>query len=223
MGIDWRVRAIVCVTCLGAALLAGGWTLRAQDAAAGNEAEVISEAVPQSVVDSAVDSVRKLGEQVVLGRYQVAVERMNPVWKERTAARMGGMQELEKKLQQVTAEMVRQGISMISFKPQGQPIGYEVSPVKRKVRVDGVETERLVFSKWLILVPTETRYRIIAEGNPRPIVIENKGFQVAIADKDKLDWTFIDGAGVGPAELRGLFVTLPQNMELPPVSKREVR
>jgi hypothetical protein len=61
------------------------------------------------------------------------------------------------------------------------------------------------------------------EGEPRPLVIESTGYQVAISDKGENNWTFIDGAGLKPADLRGLFVTLPQDMELPPVGKREVR
>ena len=83
-------------------------------------------AAPPDVVASAVAAVDKLGEEVVLGRYQVAVERMNPMWKERTAKRMGGMEALEKQLDGVATQMVQQGISMISFKPQGQPRSYEV-------------------------------------------------------------------------------------------------
>lgn len=183
----------------------------------------MAEPVPPGVKASAVAAVEKLGEQVVLGRYQAALERMNPEWKQRTAARMGGMAELERRLDGVAAEMVRQGITMISFKPQGEPIVHEVSPGTRTVRENGVEKERMVFTKWLVMVPTVTRFRIIAEGNPRPMVIENTGFQVAVADKKDLDWTFIDGSGLTAADLRGLFITLPKDMELPPVGKREVR
>jgi hypothetical protein len=174
------------------------------------------------VVNSAVEAVRKLGDEVVLGRYQTALDRMNPLWKQRTASRMGGMAELERKLQSVAAEMMRQGITMISFKPDGRPITHEVAQGTKKVVQNGVESERMVFTKWMVMVPTVTRFRIIAEGNPRPIVIENTGFQVAIADKEDLNWTFIDGSGLTPADLRGLFITLPQDMELPPVGRREV-
>jgi hypothetical protein len=112
---------------------------------------------------------------------------------------------------------------MISFKPQGEPIVHEVSPGTGSDRENGVEKQRMVFTKWLVLVPTVTRYRIIAAGNPRPVVIENTGFQVAVADKNQLDWTFIDGSVLTAADLRGLFITLPKDMELPPVGKREVR
>lgn len=183
----------------------------------------MAEPVPPGVKASAVAAVEKLGEQVVLGRYQAALERMNPEWKQRTAARMGGMAELERRLDGVAAEMVRQGITMISFKPQGEPIVHEVSPGTKAVRENGVEKGRMAFTKWLVMVPTVTRFRIIAEGNPRPMVIENTGFQVAVADKNTLDWTFIDGSGLTAADLRGLFITLPTDMELPPVGKREVR
>jgi hypothetical protein len=148
---------------------------------------------------------------------------MNPIWKERTAARMGGMAALEKQLAGVAAQMVQQGISMISFKPQGQPRAYEVSPGKKVIKENGRDVERLVFTKWLVMVPTVTKFRIMQQGNPRPLVIESTSYQVAISDKGRNDWTFIDGAGLRPADLRGLFITLPQNMELPPVGKHEAR
>ncbi|MFZ9936517.1 MAG: hypothetical protein ACO3JG_05595 [Luteolibacter sp.] len=205
-----------------AILVAFALPARAQGGGIG-EAEIMAEQVPPGVKASAVAAVEKLGEQVVLGRYQAALERMNPDWKQRVAARMGGMAELERRLDGVAAEMIRQGITMISFKPQGEPIVHEVSPGTGSDRENVVEKERMVFTKWLVLVPTVTRFRIIAAGNPRPVVIENTGFQVAVADKNELDWTFIDGSGLTAADLRGLFITLPKDMELPPVGKREVR
>jgi len=201
-------------------------SVRAQQQAAPepreSESEVMEDPVPPEVATSASAAVAKLGDEVVLGRYHAAIERMNPLWKERAAARMGGMEALEKQLSGVAAEMVRQGISMISFKPQGQPRVHQVSQARKVVMENGGEVERLVFTKWLVLVPTVTRFRIIREGNPRPLVIESTSYQVAISDKGRNNWTFIDGAGLKPADLRGLFITLPQDMELPPVGKREV-
>lgn len=206
--------------------LAGGLA-PAQEAAAPEtplaEAEVMTDPVRPEVVAAAVDAVAKLGDEVVLGRYKVAVDRMNPLWKERAAQRMGGMDSLEKQLEGVAAQMVQQGISMISFKPQGQPRTYQVSPGKKLVKENGVDTEKLVYTKWMVLVPTVTTFRILREGNPKPLVIESTGYQVAICDKGKNDWTFIDGAGLTTNDLRSLFITLPQDMELPPVGKREVR
>lgn len=180
-------------------------------------------AAPADVVASAVEAVARLGEEVVLGRYQVAVEKMNPEWKDRVAKRMGGMAELEKQLAGVARQMVQQGVSMISFKPQGQPRSFEVGPGKKVTVVNGEQVETLVFNKWLVLIPTATKFRIIRQGDPKPLVIESIGFQAAVSDKGKNDWSFIDGSGLSVNDLRSLYATLPQDLQLPPVEKREAR
>lgn len=222
-----KLKSVACL-CVSLAIAPGN--VRAQQPAvpreaqpAREESEVIAEPVPQEVVASAVAAVSKLGDEVVLGRYQMAVERMNPLWKERAAKRMGGMKELEKQLDGVAAEMVRQGISMLSFKPQGQPRVLQVSPGKKTFKENGVNVEKLVYTKWLALVPTVTKFRIMRPGEPKPLVIESTGYQVAISDKGADDWTFIDGAGLKASDLRALFITLPPDLELPPVRKKEVR
>lgn len=179
-------------------------------------------AAPADVIASAVNSVDKLGEEVVLGRYQVAVERMNPEWKSRVAKRMGGMDKLEAQLENVAQQMMQQGITMISFKPQGRPISFEVTPGRKVETVNGSEVESLIFKKWLVLIPTSTKFRITRQGE-KPLVIESVGFQAAISDKDNIDWTFIDGSGLSVSDLRSIFHTLPQDLKLPPIEKREVR
>jgi hypothetical protein len=180
-------------------------------------------AAPPDVVASAVAAVARLGDEVVMGRYQVAVERMNPMWKERTAKRLGGMDELERQLAGVAKQMVQQGISMISFKPQGQPRSYEVGPGRKVDVVAGEEVESLIFTKWMVLIPTATTFRVILQGEAKPRLIESIGFQVAISEKGKNDWSFIDGSGLTVNDLRGLFATLPQDLQLPPLEKRETR
>ena len=176
---------------------------------------------PPDVIASAVAAVASLGDEVVLGRYQVAIERMNPLWKERTANRMGGMQELEKQLAGVARMMLQEGISMISFKPQGQPVSFEVGTATRVENVNGVEQQKLVADQWLVLVPTATKFRIQQKDKPR--IIEGTGFQVAVSDKNKLNWTFIDGSNLTVNDLRSLYFTLPRDLQLPPVEKHEVR
>jgi hypothetical protein len=207
------------LACLATVLFLHGMA-RAQQEAPNNEtygeAEVIADVVPPEVVQSATKAVATLGNEVVLGRYQTALERMNPLWKERISQRMGGMQALEEQLAKIPAEMVRQGITMLSSRPEGAPMVHQVGPQKSK-------SGNLVYTKWLVLVPTITKFRLIREGNPKPLVIESLGYQVAISPKDQLDWTFIDGAGLKASDLRGLFITLPRDIELPPVSKREAR
>jgi hypothetical protein len=213
------VKFLPTLTCLATALIMHGMAHAQQETTnteSFGEAEVIADAVPAEVVQSATSAVAALGNEVVLGRYQAALERMNPLWKERVSQRMGGMQALEEQLAKIPEEMVRQGITMLSSKPEGAPIVHQVGPQKGK-------SGNLVYTKWLVLVPTMTKFRLIREGNPKPLVIESLGYQVAISPKDKLDWTFIDGAGLKVSDLRGLFITLPRNIQLPPVSKREAR
>lgn len=192
-------------------------------AAADDLLPVPATTAPPEVVAGAIDAVRNLGEQVVLGRFHVAIERMNPVWKERAARRAGGMEALQQQLQEVPRQMVRQGISIIASAPKGQPRVFEVSPAARNAMIDGQLVERMVYTRWLIFVPTVTTYRIMLEGETRPTVIESTGFQIAVSEKDPLDWTFIDGASITVNDLRSLFRTLPKDLELPPIERREVR
>lgn len=194
------------------ALTAG---VRAQDA--------IVEVAPPEVVASAVKAVSDLGKEVVMGRYQVAVDRMYPQWKERTAKRMGGMEKLQEQLDGVADQMLQQGISITDFTPQGQPRAFEVHPGKKVEVIDGQQIERLRYTKWMVLVPTVTKFRALIKGDPVAVIIESTGFQVAISDKGKDDWTFIDGSGLTVNDLRSLFVNLPMNLELPPLEKRQIK
>jgi hypothetical protein len=175
---------------------------------------------PLEVVNSAIAAVNDLGRQVVLGKMKISLERMYPQWKDRLSRKLGSEQALEKQFEEAVAGMVRQGTSMISFKTHGFPKVYEVFPGKKVELVDGKEVETLVNTKWLLLIPTEVRYRVIQK--QESMVIESKGFQVAIADKDKLQWTFIDGAGLTVQDMRSLFISLPADMELPVIQRRAV-
>lgn len=190
------------------------------------QAEVMAEEVPAKAVESAVAAVAALGHEVEQGRYHVALERMNPRWKERYAQRVGGMKELERMLEGVAAAMVAQNITMLSFKPHGEPMAYGVLPGQKTMQVNGRPESKLVYTQWLVLVPTVSQFRMMHNqpGEPaRWVRIQSTGYQVAVADRDKLDWTFIDGAGLTVNDLRSLFVTLPQDMKLPEVGKKEIR
>ena len=183
---------------------------------------VLEPATPQ-VIASAVKAVADLGKEVVMGRYDVAIERMYPQWKERTASRMGGIQNLQKQLNGVSRQMLQQGISITDFKPQGEPRAFEVGAGKKVETVAGQSIERLRYKKWMVLVPTLTRFRTILQGDSLPVIIESTGFQVAIADKGQENWSFIDGSSVSVNELRSLFGNLPQDLELPPLEKKQIK
>lgn len=189
--------------------------------ASGVDAQV---AAPAEVASAAVAAVKAMGDQVVLGRHQVAIDRMYPQWKESVAKREGGMEKLEEKLAGIVKQMNEQGVQLLAFRPEGVPTAYEVGPGKTVVEEGGKQVEKMIYKQWLLLIPTVTQYRITKPAQagelPKFLVITSRGFQVAISDKDKNDWTFIDGAGVTVPELRRLFITLPDNMVLPEI-KRE--
>lgn len=185
--------------------------------------EAIVERASPAVTTAAVEAVRELGKQVVLGRYEAAIQGMYPQWKERAAKRAGGMEKLEERLVEVSREMLAQGISITDFKPVGQPRVYEVGAGKLVEKVDGVEVERLRYTKWLVLVPTVTTFRAFVGEPLESVTIESKGFQVAVSDKDKNEWSFIDGSDLTVGEMRSLFGNLPLDLELPPLEKKQVR
>lgn len=208
---------------LGVSLLC--WLPTALAAQALVESAVLDEPVPPAAIASAVEAVAALGKDVVQGKYHVALERMNPKEKRRLAKQMGGLAKLQKQLEAVPTEMVRQGVRMLSCKPKGKPVGYGVEPKPTQLREGGRTVSRMAASQWLVLVPTVTRFRVLhrVENEPdRWVEIESESFQVAVSDRDKEDWTFIDGAGLSVGRLRNLYVTLPADIQLPKVEKRQV-
>jgi hypothetical protein len=189
-------------------------------AVSGVDAQV---AAPAEVTAAAVAAVKAMGDQVVLGRHQEAIKRMYPQWKESVAKREGGMEKLEAKLAGIVKQMNEQGVQVLSFRPEGVPTAYEVGPGKEVVEENGKKVEKMIYKQWLLLIPTVTEYRITQPGKggelPKFLVITSSGFQVAISDKDKNDWTFIDGSGVTVPELRRLFITLPDTLVLPEIKR----
>lgn len=172
------------------------------------------------IVQSARAAVEKLGAEVVAGRFQTAIDRMYPQWKERLASREGGMEKLDAKLAEAPKQLQRNGMTLISFKPAEGARATEVWPGKKVETVNGQKVESLVYTKWFVVVPTVTRIRVVKDGKVH--LFESTGFQIAISDKGKNDWTFIDGSGASIADLRSVFVTLPEDFKLPPLGGREI-
>jgi hypothetical protein len=181
---------------------------------------------PPDVVASAWSAVEKLGLEVTRGNLQAAIDRMNPQWKERlTKQTPGGEEAIKKQSEGASKRLAQEGVSIVSSVPQGTPRSFEVGPGKRVEKVAGEpDVEVLIFTKWMVLVPTVTKYRLMlkGDGNLKPVYIEKTGYQVAVSDKGRNDWTFIDGSGLTVNALRRLYVTLPQDMVLPMISERQV-
>ncbi|MGB6222438.1 hypothetical protein [Haloferula sp.] len=174
---------------------------------------------PPEVVKSAVASVEELGKKVVNNDFMAAIDSMYPQWKDRMAKRKGGMEKLEEELAGIGDYMARNGVQIISFRISGPPKSYEVWPGDSSNEAEG----EINYTKWLVLIPTVTQFRIFHDESPKGTVINTHGFQVAIADKGKSNWTFIDGSDLSVSDLRSLFITLPANMELPPVKREEAK
>jgi len=143
---------------------------------------------------------------------------------ERLAAQTpGGREAIQKQIEGASKRLAQEGVSIVSSVPQGTPRSFEVSPGKRVEKVNDQEVEVLIFTKWLVLVPTLTKYRLMLKGDPKPVFIEKVGFQVAVSDKAKSDWTFIDGSNLTVSALRRLYSTLPKDLELPRIEERQAR
>lgn len=191
-----------------------------------SEAVVEPETPPPGVVPSALAAVEQLGLQAVQGKFETALERMYPPWRHQSAVRAGGEAKFIAAMNRLPAEMAKAGVTLLSCKPSGSPTVLEAVPGMRRVQRQGQVFTAMRHTKWLVLVPTVTVFQVIhqVQGQPpRRVKIESTGYQIAIADKAKLDWTFIDGSSVTIADLRALFSTLPADLKLPPLSKREVR
>lgn len=180
---------------------------------------------PPGVVASAVDAVEKLGRDVTRGDFKVAIDRMNPQWKGLLVKQNpGGMPAIQKQIEGATRRLAQEGVSIVSSVPLGRPTSFEVQPGKRMQKIKGgEEIEVGVFTKWLVLVPTLTKYRLLLKNDPKPVFIEKVGFQVAVSDKDKNDWTFIDGSNLTVTALRRLYPTLPKDLELPQIEERRAK
>jgi hypothetical protein len=172
------------------------------------------------VLDSGIAAVNDFGKQCTLGKFKVTYERMNPLWRKRLATKMGGEDILKAQCEKIGTQLAKNATTLISLTTESFPTIYEVSPGKKTELVNGKQVESLIYTKWLMVVPTLARYRIIGKDGKH--IIESHGFQIAVTDKTKLDWTFIDGATTSVADLRNMFISLPMAMKLPEMSTKRV-
>ncbi|MBN8458442.1 MAG: hypothetical protein J0M04_11460 [Verrucomicrobia bacterium] len=222
----WGVQTILFKRVLGCLLAAAGFASAqgAGDAPLAPNAQAQAANAPPQVVASAVAAVEKLGMDVTKGDFKIAIDRMNPEWMARLAKQTpGGREAIQKQIEGAAKRLAQEGVSIVSSVPMGQPRTFEVSPGKRLEKVNGQDVEVLVFTKWMVLVPTLTKYRMLLKGDPKPVFIEKIGFQVAVADNGKDNWTFIDGSNLTVSALRRVYPTLPKDMRLPPIEERQAK
>ncbi len=173
---------------------------------------------PVEVVNSGVAAVNDLGAEVVKGKFACLYERMNPQWRTKLAEKIGGEEKLRQQCESAGAVLAKNATTITRLAATGFPTVFEVSPGKKESIVDGKKVETLIYTQWLLFVPTITHLQIVGDDGIH--TVESRSFQVAISPKSELRWTFIDGATTSIAELRNLFISLPVNVTLPKQEKK---
>ncbi len=162
--------------------------------------------------DSAVRAARELSGAVKTGDMMWMIEKMYPPMKKQLVASFPG------------------GGGLLHGDHEGKDAG-------RRRRDEGtrgmvVETyeigqpaaEHLVKGGGEVLVVLPTRM-VISMKRPDgvPVKVENTGVLVLVKDlKDKGPWTFIDASRMNANGLRSMFYDLPEKVNLPPVSSRQL-
>ena len=184
-----------------------------------NENVVKAETPKPEVTASALAAVQKYGTDIVAGRFPEVVGRMYLPYKERMAKRAGSVEEFDRQLQEAMAKIQSAGVTTLSLKIQSDPQIFEVTLGKKTEIVDGKPAEIMVYTKWLVLVPIVTRFQAVNKGEKH--LVDRTSYLVAISDKGKNDWSFMDGASSSMVDLRGMFPTLP-DLKLPPLGAKEI-
>ncbi len=180
--------------------------------------------VPAEVLRNAGQATQALGDKVRIGDMQVSIDRMYPRWKAQMSKRVGGTVQLAEMLKKSAEQMRVAGVTIESFIAEPPVIAYEASLPKGAGAING-ETGEQVGEKldWLVLVPTRMIIRMPDPDTGVSRKFETKSYQIAISSKAKLDWTFIDGSSVKIQDLRSLFPTLPETLQLPVTGHSEIK
>lgn len=161
--------------------------------------------------DSAVRAARELSGAVKTGDMMWMIEKMYPPMKKQLVASFPGgeasfMETMREKMRSAATVMKERGMVVETYEI-GQPTA-----------------EHLVKSGSEALVVLPTRM-VISMKRPDGMLVklENTGVLVLVKDlKDKGPWTFIDASKINANGLRSMFYDLPENVNLPPVSSRQL-
>ena len=146
--------------------------------------------------DSAVRAARELSGAVKTGDMMWMIEKMYPPMKKQLVASFPGgeasFMETMREKMQAAAAVMKERGMVVETYEIGQPAAEHL--VISMKRPDGV-----------------------------PVKVENTGVLVLVKDlKDKGPWTFIDASRMNANGLRSMFYDLPEKVNLPPVSSRQL-
>ncbi|WP_302014101.1 hypothetical protein [uncultured Akkermansia sp.] len=160
---------------------------------------------------SAVQAARELSGAVKTGDMMWMIEKMYaPMKKQLISSFPGGeaafMKTMKEKIQAAAAVMKERGMVVETYE------------------IGNPTAEHLVKAGDEVLVVLPTRM-VISMKRPDgvPVKMENTGILVLVKDlKEKGPWTFIDASKINANGLRSMFYDLPEKVNLPPVSSRQL-
>lgn len=171
---------------------------------------------PVGTADSAQRAVQVLGDEVVKGNLEYAVNNMYPRLLARLIKQIGNKEDLLLRVQKAGEQMTQNGISIIKFKSGAPTSFFRVWPLRKKGTDPTSNAPEDFVYQWLTFVPTQKTIRVIDSSNveKRIRIYEQEGFQVAITREDVDDWTFIDGSTLSIETLRSLFPSIPVDIDM---------
>lgn len=160
---------------------------------------------------SAVQAARELSGAVKTGDMMWMIEKMYPPMKKQLVSSFPGgeaafTKTMREKMQAASAVMKQRGMVVETYE-----IG---NPAAEHLVKNGTEV--------LVVLPTRM---VISMKRPdgMPVKMETTGVLVLVKDlKNKGPWTFIDASKMNANGLRSMFYDLPEKVNLPPVSSRQL-
>jgi len=187
--------------------------------------------VPPHVSASAKAAVQKLGDKIKVGDFMYGYNTMYDRYKKRQE-KLHGKQELQNQILNAQNKMLKMGVTIESFNAE-KPTGYfRVHPmikpdVKAKLATGELKQTKPgdEYYHWMIIVPTTQIWKFLDKNGKPPRYLKREQYQIAIAAETDLPgqekWTFI--GSLKEQQLRSLFPSLPQNIELPLQQNSEIK
>ena len=173
--------------------------------------------VPAHVEQEAQQAVKVLVAEVLKENYLYSLQTMYPRWKDSTAKRVGGQEQLKQLLLRAPKEMKAKGITIVDYQVAKANSSFEVNATLYQN-----SRQAPSFSEYLVFVPTTALYRVIDPNSGQSKRLRIESYQVAIRGKQNENWSFIDGSSLTVADLRSLFPNLPKDEKRLLLPRRKV-
>ena len=178
--------------------------------------------VPPEVLESARQATQALADEVVRGDLAAPIRKMYPEWKTKEAAKVGGVKKLEARALKAVQELRAKGVKINVMRAEQPFSAFEVDFGLRG------QQKKPIYRKWLVFVPTTSIITAMnsAKNPPEVVDMRMESYQIAISDKGRNNWSFLDGNQIEAFQLRQLFPFLPKNnrdLALPKVGGKIIK